>query len=299
MPPSLGPHFLSATTIDKQLCFDKRKLFPLLDELFEKAKKQWPGLEVCEQDFAVYLAERSNPDASESIGQLPSFPSDLYLALACVKGDAKAISYFESDILPGINPVLARLKLSESDADDLRQDLRERLLLARESRKAILHSYSGSGALAHWVRVVAGRQAMQRFRQETPSQSFEEEVFDALCAPELSQQKDLYRADFKKALHHSLSRLSVQEQTILRALVVDGHTVTRIAETYKVHRVTASRWVSQIRQILLTETRTQMSKELQIDASEVASIIRLLQSQMEMSLARALDEEKLPAGTKQ
>ncbi len=281
--------FLAGIDFEKRSHFEAMgDLDEIIVSLWREGEVRWPSVKVPLTLYATYLAERSLYDAEGG----PSFPehtSDLYLALACIGGDDVAIRNFETEILCKVDPVLARLGLSEADADGIRQELRVRLLVGTETRTAVLASYSGSGELVHWVRAVAGRQALQSFRRNKPTVSLEEQIYETFCDPHVSQLKGYYREEFKKALHEAVAQLDAREQTIMRALVVEGHTVTEVAQTYKVHRVTASRWVSKIRQTLFARTQALLRGNLNVKDDELRSIMRLIDSQMEMSLARVLE----------
>lgn len=285
----LGAYFLRGITEDKRAYFERLgDLDELLATLCQKAWQRWPGLQIEQPAFLTYLAERAICDDRQA--ELPTHSSDLYLAQGCILGDARALQFFESDILCKVDPVLARLGLSASDADEIRQELRTRLLVNTEARLAVLNSYLGTGALTHWVRAVAGRQALMSLRRNKPTAPLDDEaIYEAFSDPVIGQLKSEYRAKFKNALHQSVAQLDTRDRIIMRALAIEGHTVTDIAQTYKVHRVTASRWVSRIRKTLFSQTRALLCQELDITEDEVQSMIRLIESQMEMSLARVLE----------
>jgi len=64
--------------------------------------------------------------------------------------------------------------------------------------------------------------------------------------------------------------------------------VASIAAVNIFHRATASRWVNAARDALGEHLREQVAKRLAIPVEEVDSIVRLVQSQVEVSLARIL-----------
>lgn len=55
-----------------------------------------------------------------------------------------------------------------------------------------------------------------------------------------------------------------------------------------VHRATAARWVDAARETVLAGTQRELIRRLRISRSELASVIRLIQSQLELSLLRVL-----------
>jgi RNA polymerase sigma-70 factor (ECF subfamily) len=134
------------------------------------ARSEWPSLQVSDSDFVAYLAERSLCEGDDP--ELPVFAADLYLACACLARNDSALQEFEDKVLSSANPILIKLGLSQDDADDIRQELRERLLLGLGDRQPGLASYLGTGAIKHWMRAVAGRQALASLRQKKPTTRF-------------------------------------------------------------------------------------------------------------------------------
>jgi RNA polymerase sigma-70 factor, ECF subfamily len=75
---------------------------------------------------------------------------------------------------------------------------------------------------------------------------------------------------------------------LLRYSVIDGWNVDRIAELYGVHRATAARRVAAAREQLGESIRAELAARLEISTDEVDSIVRLVQSRVDVSLARLL-----------
>jgi RNA polymerase sigma-70 factor, ECF subfamily len=61
-----------------------------------------------------------------------------------------------------------------------------------------------------------------------------------------------------------------------------------------VHRATAARWLTDARERLGEIIRTELAARLQIAAEEVDSIVRLVQSRVDMSLDRLLVSDVSP-----
>ncbi len=70
--------------------------------------------------------------------------------------------------------------------------------------------------------------------------------------------------------------------------MVNGWSVDRIGALYGVHRVTASRWVAAAREQLGAAIRSELASRLAISVDEVDSIVRLVQSRVDLSLERLL-----------
>jgi RNA polymerase sigma-70 factor (ECF subfamily) len=214
---------------------------------------------------------------------------ELVLAAACLHGDAGAIRVFHKEMFERVDRVLARLGISGPDADDVKQDVRTKLLVAAEG-DAKLALYHGTGPLAHWVASVAGREALGAIRKRKPTEAIGDDDFlaDASDDPQLQALKTRHGADFKQAFQAAVAELEPRDRAILRALIVDDRSVNEIATVYGIHRVTASRWVSEVRQNLLVRTRNQLRDRLALDASSLESAIRMLDSNLELSLYRLL-----------
>jgi RNA polymerase sigma-70 factor, ECF subfamily len=75
---------------------------------------------------------------------------------------------------------------------------------------------------------------------------------------------------------------------------VDGLSGDRIAIMYKVHKSTASRWISSARDRLVEQTRSFLAKRLNLPRAEVESLMRILQSQLEVTLERLLNDAPKP-----
>lgn len=245
-------------------------------ETIEAARARWPGIVVDE----VAVIEALTTDEG-----LPPFAIEVVLARACVASDAAATAYFHGEMFERVDRVLARLGLGAADADDVKQEVRAKLLLG----DAKLVQYQGTGPLAHWVASVAGREALGAMRKRKPAEDFDDlDLFDTGDDPELQALKSRHSADFKAAFQAAVAELAPRDRAILRALVVDDRSVNDIAAVYSIHRVTASRWVSEIRQALLRGTRARLRDALQLEGSSLDSAIRLIDSNLDVSLFRLL-----------
>ena len=86
----------------------------------------------------------------------------------------------------------------------------------------------------------------------------------------------------------ALAALPDQPRALLRYSVVDGWTVERIGALYGVHRTTAARRVAAAREELGSAIRAELAARLAISVGDVDSIVRLVQSRIDVSLERLL-----------
>jgi RNA polymerase sigma-70 factor (ECF subfamily) len=254
-----------------------------MDEILAAARARWPQVTFDDAACAQHLAGCSDDGT-------PPFATELALAAACLAGDAAAIRIFNDEMFERVDRVLSRLGLGAADADDVKQDVRTKLLLGGADAKLAL--YRGTGPLSHWIASVAGREALGAMRKKKPTDAIDDDDFlaDAADDPELVALKQQHGAAFKQAFQAAVAELGSRERGILRALVVDDRSVNEVAAVYGIHRVTASRWVSELRADLLKRTRNQLRDRFGFDASSLDSALRLLDSNLELSLFRLLAE---------
>jgi RNA polymerase sigma-70 factor, ECF subfamily len=209
---------------------------------------------------------------------------DVYLVAAAVAGDAAAIRAIEAEIIPIID--LALIGWEVAVVDETRQQLRAALLVDHAGRGPLLAQYSGRGALRRWIRVVATREAGKiRARDRAATPVDDDALFDAVMPPGdpvVSAVKRDAAAAFRAAFLATLGELERRDRTVLRLHLLDGLTIDEIAPMYAVHRATVARWIGGARQLVLDRTRRRLMRDLRLDAGEVDSLIRLVQSRIEL-----------------
>jgi len=105
----------------------------------------------------------------------------------------------------------------------------------------------------------------------------------------LAELKARYRSELADAFRTSLAELAPRDRTLLRYQMIDGLSIDEIGAIYRVHRATAARWLVGIRDHLVADTRGRLAAKLGVDTEEAASIVRLVQSQLDVSVIRHLD----------
>jgi RNA polymerase sigma-70 factor (ECF subfamily) len=231
---------------------------------------------------------------------LPEHLADLYLACAVARGDAVALRAFDERILSEIAPSVVRVDSSADFLDEVRQTLRTRLLVGGEGEPPRITEYKGRGPLVGWVRVAAVRVALNLKRSAVPAASTEELLGDLAAGepdPELRHLKTLYRAEFSAALRAALAALSERQRLLLRLHYVDGLRLARIAGLYQVHESTASRWISSSVDAVASDTRRRLIERLSLSPSNLDSVARMVQSQLDVSIRRILGDGGSPSGT--
>ncbi|HEY2745935.1 MAG TPA: sigma-70 family RNA polymerase sigma factor [Polyangia bacterium] len=257
-----------------------------LERLVAAAEAAWPELPPPGEAFADALAERirDEPDPAAALARLHS--GDLYLAHACLHGVAPALAALDRK-LAETPSFLVGLNASAGEVDEVRQLLRERLLVGPRPRLA---GYSGRGTLGSWLRVAAMR-ALSNLRRDEASRQRIEGQADALAPvidPELRYLKRQYADQFRESVSEAFSALSPQQRNLLRLKLVDGLNVTDIGALHGVHRATAARWVDEARRLVVDGTKARLRQRLQIAADELEGLLALVHSQLDVSLAGLL-----------
>jgi len=269
------------------LDLDAAALETALASLLAAARATWAGVNVEPTLFIAYLAARIGTDVP-LIRALSSSPcADLYLACACARGDEKAIATFDKALLRDVTAALSRIDLGSTTLEDLRDRVRHRILVGEGGSLPRIAEYAGRGDLRGWLRVVAVREALGLLR----SQKREERVHLELAKldpasgdPELIRIERLYREEFQSAFREALASLSPRERNLLRQHYQQGLSIDQLGALYDIHRATAARRLARARERLASGTRQRMRERLQVERGELDDIIRLIQSQLEITL---------------
>jgi RNA polymerase sigma-70 factor, ECF subfamily len=267
-----------------------------LTTLLEAGRSAWESLSLSREKFLVFLAAKVSRAEQPLAALLRLKVSELYLACACADGDRDAIAALEREYLQKIEPTLGRMDLSAVQIEEIKQILRRQLLVASEKAGPRIAQYSGRGSLHSWLKVVAMRAALKLLQKQGKEIPVEDRILKAVPMaaedPELHFIKDLYRAEFKAALFEAIHALSARELNLLEQHYIDGLTTYQIGALYHVHQVTAVRWLERARQSLLTKTRRSLMQRLQVDRLEYESIMRLIDSHLDITLRPFLNKAK-------
>jgi len=224
---------------------------------------------------------------------VPSEPKlhsdDLALARACLSGDPEALRRFDA-LLDEVGRKLGGIAGAEV-MREAKQVVRQ-VLVATKERPAAIAEYSGRGALGGWLRVALGRELVRLAKkgQKEPQASADELelLADGDDDPEATYLKTHYRNEFKQAFAAALEGLDAAERRALRYSVVERLSIDDVARLDGVHRATAARQVARARERLTEETRRILRERLVVDPDELQSILRLIESQVDVSVRRLL-----------
>ena len=251
----------------------------------------WSAVDAGDERFAAFLGGRVGPSELETAKL-----GDLWAACACGTGDGRAIAEVEARYFPDVDAALGRMGLSADRIGEVKQGLRRLLFVGDEAAGAAprITEYRGTGDLRAWLRVTAMRAALKLIRKESRETPTDDALLEARAHqddPELAYMKAAYRASFKTAFQEALDSLHARERTLLKQQIVDGLGVDELGALYQVHRATAARWVQSAREKLLLRTRRAFMLNARISSDECESIMRMVRSQLDMSLHRRLGSD--------
>jgi RNA polymerase sigma-70 factor, ECF subfamily len=265
-----------------------------------RGRAAWPTINIEGETFAGYVRERL--EAGEGAAEAADLHvEDLYLACGCTLGMNEAVRALDERYMSHVGAYLSRIDRSSMFIDDVRQKLREKLLVPVEiSQKPKIASYSGRGALGSWMQVAAIRTALNLRRDEKQppgTKPFDDEDSDdalALPNPELRLLQRKHRDDFRAAFAQSVAALDVEARQLLRWHFLDGLSLGQIGAMRKVDKSTVSRWLATARQALFDETQRLLQQQLRVPASDVASLMRVVRDELDdVSLERLLKRSGL------
>lgn len=253
----------------------------------------YPDIPVDETTFASELVRRLGKSATPQI--LAGVRADhVHLAIACLEGNEHATKHLDAEFLDEIEHTARKMRATQTQTDELRGHLRALLFVGTENRAPALHGYSGRGDLRSYIRVIATRELLRIIeagRREIVSPDGEESFIERLASVtdvEAGYVRESYRPHLAESMRAALASLSEESRALLRYSLLDGWNVDRIGALYGVHRATAARRVAAARDELADAIRKDLSHRLSIPVDEVDSVVRLVQSRIDVSLSRIL-----------
>lgn len=297
---TLYTSFLAALpdSVRQRLVTQESTTSATLSAQWNAAVAAYPEIDIPPDRFAGELARRiGTVDTSDATMAAVEAArgGDVYLAIACCDGDATAIARLDEIVARELRQVAVKLRASADQITEIHAELRRVLLVDDDARRAALRDYAGRGDLRGYIRVMATRaliRAINRGRREVAID--DAEFFDRMLPhddPELSFLRGQYRDTVDAAMRTALANLDARSRALLRYQLIDGWSIDQVGKLYGVHRATAARWLAEARDALGEAIRKELAARLQIDTDEVDSIVRLVQSRVDMSLERLLVPE--------
>lgn len=275
--------------------YDEARLRVALSVLLEEARKSEPELVDTDAAILRYVAPRLPGFRPAEVEVAAVHVADLLLARGCAMGLASAVARFESDLLGLVTAAGSKLSMSPEQSDELRQQVRMKLLVpGKDGEAPKIGNYAGTGALRSWVYATGLRTGLNELRRigRAPMPAGDEQLLVAMPDKNDDQQlqymKELYRTAFRDAFKKSIGDLEDRLANVLRHYYLDEMTLEEIGALYRVHKTTVMRWVNKAHAELEVKTKNRMISHLQLGASEVESVLRLIQSGIQLGLASVL-----------
>jgi RNA polymerase sigma-70 factor, ECF subfamily len=270
---------------------DREALAQALEAAHLRAVRAYPGVALSAAAFARVLGAHASGEAPLSTLTL-LHAEDLYLATACVAGDAVALELLEQRVRTTVPGALARLRLDAATVGEVEQLVRQRLLAPERGAPKLLE-YGGRGALKQWLRAVALRVALNHLEGQRSEDSLDAEGAPVVAAagpdPELALLKRHAREIFKAVFQDVLTGLPPHQRSLLRLYFLEGLTVEQIGRMEGTHKSTVSRWLTRTRATVLAEVQQRLGEKLRLEPGEYDGLLGLLRSQLSLSLHRVLN----------
>lgn len=249
-----------------------------------------PDVALDDQAFQAAVAARPAGDDAAVHG------ADLYLAVACARGEPAAVRRFERDHLA---KVPRWLKLGAEGAEvvaEVAQRVAARVLVGADGAPPRIAQYTGRGPLWAWVRVVALREhaRLRTERARTAGREVgDDDALDQLARtgelpPDLVALRARYQAPVTAAFREALAARSPRERTLLRLAYVDQVSLDAIGRMYGVNKSTVSRWLATCRAEVLAAACEHLRAALGIPAADIESLLGLMPRDLDVSLSGLL-----------
>jgi RNA polymerase sigma-70 factor (ECF subfamily) len=285
VPGQLTACFVSFLPAVGQAADPPTELEDRLSECLERARAAWPGVALSDELVLRHIAARIAPERPLVEGLAHLHVEGLYLAAGCVAGSTAALDRISALIDAQTELSLRRMRLSESDLDELRQQLRVGLLVAAGAEPAKIASYGGEGELAAWIRTCARRLAVRSQTQRQARWADDEDALLDLAASNTDAEsrhvKERLGPVFRAACAEALKRLEQVDRAVLRHHFLDGLTIDQVGVLCGVSRATATRRIRQARLGLLQGIREALRRQPEAASVELESIVRALDSRFD------------------
>lgn len=248
--------------------------------------------------FARVTADEAVAHVREVIagGAAAAHAADLALAWSVGRGDPAAARRFEEHVAADLEAAARAIDRDPAFVDEVCQRTRVRLVVGEGDAPPRIAGYRGAGPLRAWAAVAAQRVALNAKRDARPGGAAVAgaagdvlaDLVDREPDPELRHLKTLYRAELRAALADALAGLADRARAVLRLRFVDGLELAQIGRLYRVHESTASRWVAAALADIERATREGLAERLAATPDTAASVARMVQSGLDLSVARLL-----------
>jgi RNA polymerase sigma-70 factor (ECF subfamily) len=266
------------------------ELAPALVAAVARGVDAHPTVEVDPMLVAAHLGAHADDTRSPASWIPERNLPDLHLVCGLVQRVPAAVAVFESQLVPEMTHAASRLLGAERGADVVAA-VREKLLVGIEGSGPRIADYAGHGELVVWLRVITIRAALSELRRDHRTVSIDDTLWDVASPkadPAIQLLKQESAALIKRAFHDGLAELTPRQRNLLRQHLLDGLTIDDLGAIYRIHRVTAARWLTAARADLWANVRRGLRKTLGISDSSIIDMLDDLRSTLDLSIERAL-----------
>lgn len=199
------------------------------------------------------------------------------------------MAIIDAEYLSRLGAALARLRGPSTLLDDVRQALREALFVggSKGGGPKIL-DYAGGSELRTWLGAAAVRTALTLLRRrgvDGGGDGDEALIASAVAPgdPQLDRMKQHDVARVKQAFAGALRTLPEADRSHLRQYYVERLGVEEMGLIHQAAPSTISRRLARARSALLQQVRASLAEALALDPAEADSLIRSVESRLELS----------------
>lgn len=267
---------------------DETALAKLLASFYARGREAYPRIVLDEGVFGRHLARCASDARARSLADVPA--ADIYLACACAARVRGAAPAFERKFGPVIRRAVSRVLSTPDERQEAEQRVWDHIFVEEARVTPRITNYLGQGPLENWVSVAAMRVAVSFVRAESAERRLRAKVVadTSVVDGETTSMKEQVREAFEAAVSEALARLKPRERLILKLHVVSGMTLEAISKSLDVSRQAVSKTFSRTREGILGAVETSLKRRLKLSKKELSSVLRLVASQLDVSISRIL-----------
>lgn len=231
---------------------------------------------------------------------------DLYLALACSRGDRIAWEYFADEYLPALRSFAARACGDACAGEDLAQELAAGML-AESARGpdecgragcGRLASYGGRSSLLGWLRVVVAHAAIDRMRQRRRETPIDESAEGGRSAPDVRERfrqtvnessvDERWGPSLAALLAEEIRRLPPSDKLLLALYYLEEVPLGPIGRLFGVHEATVSRRLVRLRTAIRKNVERECRRKHGLRPGDVEQLWQWVAQKGELPLAEIL-----------
>ncbi|MCL2726154.1 MAG: hypothetical protein FWD69_17150 [Polyangiaceae bacterium] len=265
-----------------------------ISEFVSTARGAWPVWQGADPKAFARFVEELDANAEDKVPLGSLHAADLWLAFHAGLGVAPAVAALEANCFADLSRVLRARRAEPAHAEEAVQRLRHRLLVAEPGRCARILTYAGRGELRAWVRVAAVRAWLNMKREAPLGTASPEDAFvtEATSDLELEFLKGKYRELFRRVFLETVAALAPGTRLLLKLHYLDRLSMEEVGKVIGVHRLTVLRRLERARLELSEGTKERLEQELRLAPPEVESLLRMIQSRLDVSLQQALTQSR-------